>query len=90
MENTPLAPRQRNRRADRQAAQEPLVQQGYTPQPQAPVPAQPVLPTPQQFPVRPMQQPVPPAPPSVCCSREQHIFRVGGHYIEGLGSLNHN
>ncbi len=61
MENTPLAPRQRNRRADRQAAQEPLVQQGYTPQPQAPVPAQPVLPTPQQFPVRPMQQPVPPA-----------------------------
>ena len=37
MENTPLAPRQRNRRADRQAAQEPPLQQGYTPQPQAPV-----------------------------------------------------
>ena len=44
MENTPLAPRQRNRRADRQAAQEPPLQQGYTPQ-QTPVqslaPAQP-------------------------------------------------
>ena len=37
MENTPLAPRQRNRRADRQSAQEPPLQQGYTPQPQAPV-----------------------------------------------------
>ena len=37
MENTPLAPRQRNRRADRQVAQEPPMQQGYTPQPQAPV-----------------------------------------------------
>ncbi len=54
MENTPLAPRQRNRRADRQAAQEPPMQQGYTPQPQAPV--QPTRPMPQQVPVQPIPQ----------------------------------
>ncbi|MBE5809395.1 MAG: hypothetical protein E7318_00495 [Clostridiales bacterium] len=54
MENTPLAPRQRNRRADRQATQLPPMQQGYTPQPQAPV--QQTRPMPQQVPVQPMPQ----------------------------------
>ena len=55
MENTPLAPRQRNRRSDRQASPEPM-QQGYVPQQQAPAqpmaPAQPVQAMPQQIPVR--------------------------------------
>ena len=70
MENTPLAPRQRNRRADRQATQEPVVQQGYVPQPQIPtqpmVPAQPVPQVQQRYTPQPQApiQPVAPTQPS--------------------------
>lgn len=58
MESNPLAPRQRNRRADRQAQQEPPVQQQV--QQQAPYPVQPVYP-PQQR-TYPAQQGYPPQP----------------------------
>lgn len=61
MEDTPLTPRQRNRRADRQAAQMPPMQQGYTPAPQmqsAPqqLPAQPMTPVQMSYTVPPQVQ----------------------------------